>query len=348
MIRFDGGGTKPRVITRKNLAYPEPSPVQLTVGARVIAQYIEDKGDGKPRPALFYAGIIAEPPKYLNEYRYLVFFDDGYAQYCTHEQVLVVCNSSKDVWQDIHLNTRSFIMNYLQQFPERAMVKLQKGQTVKTELNGRWLLGRVDLVDASLAKIFFIPDGRHEWIYRGSTRLWPLYELMANAEARKNQGATRPAHNLSNIHKKKNAPYVEYTRGLDTEPPKLPLAPPQPAVPSSAAASPSTQVNSLPQQMREQVNRINLFRMLCELLRVRAPINRRANQSDQQLIHQHHHRVWSRRTRTSAPNIRVSSSSKRMIRTKKCLSSLTSVAKSAWNAFPFKRAISKVKHFFKK
>ena len=41
----------------------------MTVGARVIAQYIEDKGDGKPRPVLFYAGIIAEPTKYLNEYR---------------------------------------------------------------------------------------------------------------------------------------------------------------------------------------------------------------------------------------------------------------------------------------
>jgi len=345
VIRFDGGGPKPRAITRKNLAYPDPCPVQLTVGARVIAQYIEDKGEGKPRPALFYAGIIAEPPKYLNEYRYLVFFDDGYAQYCTHEQVLVVCNSSKDVWQDIHINTRAFIMKYLQQFPERAMVKLQKGQTVKTELNGRWLLGRVDLVDASLAKIFFIPDGRHEWIYRGSTRLWPLFELISNAEARKNQGATRPAHNLSNIHKKKNAPYVEYTRGLDTEPPKLPLAPPQPAAPPSAAASPSTQVNSLPQQMRDdgyQVTRIILFRMLYELLRVRAPINHRANRPDQQLIRQHHHRAWRRRIRTSAPSIKVSSSSTRVKRTKKCLLSLTSAAKNAWNAFPFKTAISKV------
>ena len=39
------------------------------------------------KPAAYYAGVIAEAPKYLNQYRYLVFFDDGYAQYCTHEQV---------------------------------------------------------------------------------------------------------------------------------------------------------------------------------------------------------------------------------------------------------------------
>ena len=39
------------------------------------------------KPAAYYAGVIAEAPKYLNQYRYLVFFDDGYAQYCTHEKV---------------------------------------------------------------------------------------------------------------------------------------------------------------------------------------------------------------------------------------------------------------------
>ena len=135
-------------------------------------------------------------------------------------QVLMVCHSSRDVWHDIHMNSRSFISNYLKQFPERAMVKLQRGQFVKTELNGSWLVGRIDTVDASLAKIFFISENRHEWIYRGSTRLHPLFELLANAEARKNQGATRPTHNLAHVHKK-NVPYVEYTRGMDADPPHL-------------------------------------------------------------------------------------------------------------------------------
>jgi hypothetical protein len=85
VIRFDTGG-KPRTFPLKYLAYAESSPVQLTVGARVIAQYVEDK-DGKLKPSSYYAGVIAEAPKTLNQYRYLVFFDDGYAQYCTHEQV---------------------------------------------------------------------------------------------------------------------------------------------------------------------------------------------------------------------------------------------------------------------
>ncbi|XP_045036410.1 histone-lysine N-methyltransferase SETDB1 isoform X2 [Daphnia magna] len=211
VIRFDTGG-KPRTFPLKYLAYAEPSPVQLTVGSRVIAQYVEDK-DGKLKPSSYYAGVVAEAPKTLNQYRYLIFFDDGYAQYCTHEQVTMVCHSSRDVWQDIHMNSRSFVSNYLKQYPERAMVKLQRGQTVKTELNGNWFQGRVEMVDASLANIYFASENRFEWIYRGSTRLHPLFDLLANAEARKSQGATRPTHNMALVHKKKNAPYVEYTRG---------------------------------------------------------------------------------------------------------------------------------------
>jgi hypothetical protein len=68
--------------------------------------------------------------------RYLVFFDDGYAQYVTHEKILLVCESSRNVWDDIHPDSREFIRNYLEQYPERPMVKLQQGQIVKTEWNG--------------------------------------------------------------------------------------------------------------------------------------------------------------------------------------------------------------------
>ncbi len=55
-----------------------------------VAQYVEDK-DGKEKVPVYsyYAGVVAEAPKYLNLYRYLIFFDDGYAQYCTHDQVFL-------------------------------------------------------------------------------------------------------------------------------------------------------------------------------------------------------------------------------------------------------------------
>ena len=68
----------------------------------------------------------------------------------------MVCQSSNDdVWLNVHINSRAFTSNYLRQFPERVMLKLQRGQIVKTELDGNWYHGRVETVDASLAHIFF-------------------------------------------------------------------------------------------------------------------------------------------------------------------------------------------------
>lgn len=106
---------------------------------------------------------------------------------------------------------------YLKQYPERAMVKLKPGQTIRIESNNSWHPARVDEIDASLAKVYYLTENRFEWIYRGSTRLQPLFNLLAKAEARKKQGTTRPTHNVDLIHKKKNDPYVEYTTVDDEE-----------------------------------------------------------------------------------------------------------------------------------
>ncbi|XP_057377390.1 histone-lysine N-methyltransferase SETDB1-like isoform X2 [Daphnia carinata] len=215
-ICFENAADKPsRTFPPKYLAYAEPSPVQFAVGARVIAQYVGEKYE-MMEPLAYYAGIIAEEAKALTQQRYLVFFDQGYAQYCHHEQIMMVCHSSRDVWQDVYSKSRAFVSTYLKGYPERAMVKLQRGQTIKTELNGYWFRGRVDAVDGSLAKIYFPSEKRFEWIYRGSTRFRHLYDLLAKEEARKKQGTTRPTrptHNMVLVHQKKNAPYVEYTGG---------------------------------------------------------------------------------------------------------------------------------------
>lgn len=57
------------------------------------------------------------------------------------------------------------------------------------QLLGKWWTARVFAVDGSLAKMYFEVDGRTEWIYRGSTRLGPLYSELVAAAARKEQGA---------------------------------------------------------------------------------------------------------------------------------------------------------------
>lgn len=130
--------------------------------------------------------------------RYLVFFDDGYAQYVTHEGIYLVWEHSSLVWEDMPNDTRDFVKKYLETYPERPMVKLQTGQIVRTEWKGKWWIARVLQVDASLVQMHFDADGRTEWIYRGSARLGPLYLELLKASAR--QQGNKTHHVPNNAH----------------------------------------------------------------------------------------------------------------------------------------------------
>lgn len=83
---------------------------------------------------------------------------------------------------------------YLESYPERPMVKLQTGQVVKTEWKGKWWLARVVQVDASLVQMYFDADKRTEWIYRGSTRLGPLFLEILKANTRQQLQQSGNAH----------------------------------------------------------------------------------------------------------------------------------------------------------
>lgn len=93
---------------------------------------------------------------------------------------------------------------YLETYPERPMVKLQTGQIFKTEWKGKWWIGEVIQVDASLVQLYFQADNRYEWIYRGSTRLGPLYHEYMKASAR--QKGNKTHHVTSVLHIRSSIP----------------------------------------------------------------------------------------------------------------------------------------------
>lgn len=68
-VRLDvshrGGFVK--TVTRKQMAYGKPSKVRYPVGTRVIALFRNMEGIGKNA---YYAGIVAEPLKILNGFRF--------------------------------------------------------------------------------------------------------------------------------------------------------------------------------------------------------------------------------------------------------------------------------------
>jgi len=185
----------------KQLAYFSAVNVKINVGTRVIALYHEKPED----QGSFYAGIIAEPPKSLNMNRYLIFFDDGVTRYVEHKNVRLICFSSPDVSEDVHANSRQFIKEYLEKYPERPMVKLTIGQAVKTEFDSKWHITRVAKVDASLVSLFFEERNMYEWLYRGSTRLGPLFTQFANQRNKTGQ--------VDNRIRRMQRTDIEYTSG---------------------------------------------------------------------------------------------------------------------------------------
>nr|CAH8853490.1 unnamed protein product [Trichobilharzia regenti] len=156
------------------------------VGARVVSIYRDDSGG-----IGYYSGLIAEPPSERNGHRYLLFFDDGYTQYSPPNEIFRICHQSKENWKEATESSQEFIKRYLAQYPQRPMVRLKHGQTIETELDGIWIKATVEAVDASLALIKFSKN-HTEWIYRGSTRLEPLYSDFLSS-----QNEALPAHNQS-------------------------------------------------------------------------------------------------------------------------------------------------------
>ncbi|KAJ8707681.1 hypothetical protein PYW07_011358 [Mythimna separata] len=207
-IKFDHKTkTNGKVLPARCIAYSEPADVRMTIGTRLIALF----KDTNKRES-YYSGVVAEIPNPVNNYRYLVFFDDGYAQYVQHQHTRLVCESSPLVWEEVHPFSRVFVKDYLLAYPERPMVRLHEGQHLKTEWNGKWWSSRVTRVDASLAQVMFVGDGRREWIYRGSTRLAPLYLELRAAERHRPRPMPR-----SKVQPRLNMPYVEYTRSEEQE-----------------------------------------------------------------------------------------------------------------------------------
>lgn len=58
-------------------------------------------------------------------------------------------------------------------------------------ISGKWWDSRVLKVDCSLVYIHFESDNRNEWIYRGSTRLLPLFLELQAAERHRPRGLPR-------------------------------------------------------------------------------------------------------------------------------------------------------------
>ncbi|KAJ7307228.1 hypothetical protein JRQ81_009222 [Phrynocephalus forsythii] len=258
-VKFDNKGKS--LLSGNHIAYDSHPPAEkLHVGSRVVAKY----KDGNQ--VWLFAGIVAETPNIKNKMRFLIFFDDGYASYVIQPELYLICRPLKKSWDDIEdISCRDFIEEYITAYPNRPMVLLKSGQQIKTEWEGTWWKSRVEEVDGSLVKILFLvgpaqEDKRCEWIYRGSTRLEPMFSMKtstASTQEKKQGGQMRTRPNVGAVRSK--GPVVQYTQDLTAtspqqqfkpvEPPPMPAAMSQPVSPQFIEVdSPDSQLSQAKKQ----------------------------------------------------------------------------------------------------
>ncbi|XP_036127972.1 histone-lysine N-methyltransferase SETDB1 [Molossus molossus] len=259
-VKFDNKGKS--LLSGNHIAYDYHPPAdKLYVGSRVVAKY----KDGNQ--VWLYAGIVAETPNVKNKLRFLIFFDDGYASYVTQSELYPICRPLKKTWEDIEdISCRDFIEEYITAYPNRPMVLLKSGQLIKTEWEGTWWKSRVEEVDGSLVRILFLDDKRCEWIYRGSTRLEPMFSMKTSSAStleKKQGGQLRTRPNMGAVRSK--GPVVQYTQDLTstgtqfkpmelpqpTAPPVPPAATPAPPAPPTPPAPPAPPAPPLSPQAGE-------------------------------------------------------------------------------------------------
>ncbi|XP_066539365.1 histone-lysine N-methyltransferase SETDB1-B [Hoplias malabaricus] len=222
-VKFENKGKS--LLSGNHVAFDyHPTLERLYVGARVVAKY----KDGNQ--VWLYAGIVAEMPNSKNRMRFLIFFDDGYASYVGLPELYPVCRPLQNTWEDIEDEScRDFIREYITAYPNRPMVLLKPGQIIKTEWEGTWWRSRVEEVDGSLVKMLFLDDKRSEWIYRGSTRLEPMFNLKISAASSQDKKLgipQRPRPNMGNMGiMRAKAPVVPFT---GNESSSLAIRPPLP------------------------------------------------------------------------------------------------------------------------
>lgn len=133
----------------------------------------------------------------------MVFFDDGNVRYRDHKDIRLILHKSPNVENDVQENCQEFIRSYLEKYPERQMVRLNKDHFVRAEYEQRWLVAKVLEVDASMVKLYFMDIQKSEWLYRGSSRLWNIFEKQSKSE----RGIRLRQSGLAYLKK----PFVEYS-----------------------------------------------------------------------------------------------------------------------------------------
>jgi hypothetical protein len=185
----------------------------------------------------FCSGTIAELPALSNSYRYLIFYDNGTACYAKPNHIFPIFDLFSVPYERLHYDHVKFLENYFELYPERSMVKVHVENSIQAYLFNKWYTCVVVDTDSSMVKlqtrcnlnevVSFVHNSSTAsakkesnggggggggvgmnsifsfWMYRGSFKLYPLYENFFRKLAEfKPNGKRKPSDYESHVKAK--------------------------------------------------------------------------------------------------------------------------------------------------
>ena len=121
--------------------------IVLPIKTRIVSLYTVSIGQGGDKAAnteknfttsYFCSGTVVEMPNKQNNYRYLVFFDNGFSMYTHMQHTFPVFNHCHKPIERLNLDHNYFLQNYFESYPERLLIKMVVGETVDLYLGNKW------------------------------------------------------------------------------------------------------------------------------------------------------------------------------------------------------------------
>lgn len=156
-----------RIVARRK---PELLPSIRAKEGDLLSMYSNDD-------SAFYPGIISyERLQKDGCWHYLIFFDDGHAQYVPIDRIRVVFGNYESKY--VHKNARRFYDYYFNGVKQSRLAEIlfQNEQRTFVFFNGQVHQAKMISSNSRLIQLHFPKSDHYEWLYAGSPRFQPIWK----------------------------------------------------------------------------------------------------------------------------------------------------------------------------
>lgn len=167
-------------VSKPNLAFSKPPDHVLPVSSHVVASLL--------------SGIVAEKPNHDNGYKYLIFFENGIAEYFDQSELFLVSQGRYDfsnisVRMPVHY--RVWLQDYFERYPQRLRPKFKKNEFISYNSgsyeNPLWQKAQItrakkqeSLIHISIESTMYRGESIHLKVYRASPKLYKYHQLVSD------------------------------------------------------------------------------------------------------------------------------------------------------------------------